>query len=428
MFPTKDMLALFQPTEPVPAHTVQFAPGKIMRTDGLPVDETLDAVAEMFHATSTDVETESHVESQDVAAQYAQRRQLHGLFHRTASISDLTDSLYNRFAHNPNSMAHWLPAVVAANSANTTNDNSTSNSAAHAPFLIPETTIWRLPHELAQYLRIEYPNTTPASRALFNEIISDVFDLKPDTTYFIKTGTFSCKFEFANAKCSEPDEMGGYFQVISNIAMSLGAGECIDLVVREYIEDAENNPTIYHGMPLRTEYRAFVDLDYCEPGSTNPAPRVLGITPYWHPSVMEKALALASSDVGADFGHINDDYHTYLEHKHDLMDKFHVHRDDVLDRLSALLPQLHKQGLRGQWSIDIMKNGDNFYLIDMALMCESALTEVLAVTEEYATVEPSVINSFDQELYIDYDQHTVTFDQDYPSGLFTTRSKNSIDQ
>ena len=407
MFPTKKMLALFQPTNPVPADLVQFAPGKLMRTDGLDVDKTLNDISQMFYATDTD----------SISDQFM-RRQYHGLFHRTASVSDLTEDLYKRFKLNPNSMAHWLPKVVAA--------NNTVTSAAPAPFLIPETTIWRLPIELAQYIRIPYEDTTPASRVLFNDIISTVFELKPDTTYFIKTGTFSCKFEFANARCSEPEEMGEYFQVIQNIAMSLGAGESVDLVVREYIEDTENNPTIYHGMPLRTEYRAFIDLDYCDPTTGEPEPRLLGITPYWHPSVMEKALALASSDVGAGFGHINDDYHTYREHKDSLMSKFHVHRDDVIARITALLPALRAQGLQGQWSVDIMKNGEDFYLIDMALMCESALSELLAVTDEYATVEPSIINNFANQLLIDYNEHNISFDQDYPTGVYSTRTASAL--
>ena len=407
MFPTKKMLALFQPTNPVPADLVQFAPGKLMRTDGLDVDKTLNDISQMFYATDTDSITDQYM-----------HRQYHGLFHRTASVSDLTEDLYARFKLNPNSMAHWLPKVVAANSAVT--------PTSPAPFLIPETTIWRLPIELAQYIRIPYEDTTSASRVLFNDIISTVFELKPDTTYFIKTGTFSCKFEFANARCSEPEEMGEYFQVIQNIAMSLGAGESVDLVVREYIEDTENNPTIYHGMPLRTEYRTFIDLDHCDPTTGEPEPRLLGITPYWHPSVMEKALALASSDVGAGFGHINDDYHTYREHKENLMSKFHVHRDDVIARITALLPALRAQGLRGQWSVDIMKNGEDFYLIDMALMCESALSELLAVTDEYATVEPSIINNFANQLLIDYDEHDISFDQDYPTGVYSTRTANAL--
>ena len=108
------------------------------------------------------------------------------------------------------------------------------------------------------------------------------------------------------------------------------------------------------------------------------------------------------------------------------MSKFHVHRDDVIARITALLPALRAQGLQGQWSVDIMKNGEDFYLIDMALMCESALSELLAVTDEYATVEPSIINNFANQLLIDYDEHNISFDQDYPTGVYSTRTASAL--
>ena len=50
-------------------------------------------------------------------------------------------------------------------------------------------------------------------------------------------------------------------------------------VVREFIDDKENNPTIYNGLPLHTEYRVFVDFDKEE---------IIGISPYWHPEVMKE--------------------------------------------------------------------------------------------------------------------------------------------
>src|SRR5699024_10274877 len=73
MFPTKKMLALFQPTNPVPADLMQFSPGKLMRTDGLDVDKTLNDISQMFYATDTASITDQYM-----------HRQYHGLFHRTA--------------------------------------------------------------------------------------------------------------------------------------------------------------------------------------------------------------------------------------------------------------------------------------------------------------------------------------------------------
>src|SRR5699024_553362 len=116
----------------------------------------------------------------------------------------------------------------------------------------------------------------------------------------------------------------------------------------------------------------------------------------------------------------------YREHKDSLILKFHIHRDDVIARITALLPALRAQGLQGQWSVDIMKNGEDFYLIDMALMCESALSELLAVTDEYATVKPSIINTFANQLLIDYIEHNNSFDQHYPTDMYSNRTASAI--
>lgn len=47
----------------------------------------------------------------------------------------------------------------------------------------------------------------------------------------------------------------------------------------------------------------------------------------------------------------------------------------VRQKLSELLKG--HSDLVGQWSIDIMQNGDDFYIIDMALADSSALTEYM---------------------------------------------------
>ena len=46
--------------------------------------------------------------------------------------------------------------------------------------------------------------------------------------------------------------------------------------------------------------------------------------------------------------------------------------EKVKENLKRMLPEI---GLTGQWSMDIMQNGNDFYLIDMALAENSALKE-----------------------------------------------------
>lgn len=296
-------------------------PGFIARTDGFNVDEMVE-----------------FLETQPEQA---------GMLSRLLSVSDLTMKTYKRFGDNPNSLYNWIDAVEKALDKSDTELKS------------PVTKVFRLPIELAQFIRLEYQDTSQHDKDLFNQIIFDAFDLEDDKTYFIKTGTFSSKFQFANAKCSKPREMGEYFQVINNFAMMVGAGHTIDLVVREYIEDVENNPTIYNGMPLRTEFRAFVDCDKDE---------IIGIVPYWHPIVMKRALSAGLADS------IQQDYQTYLRHEDKLNREYNDNIARVRKEIQNILPNLK---LTGQYSVDIMKNGDDLYVIDLDLMSESALTELL---------------------------------------------------
>lgn len=329
-YPSKNDLSMFVKLFQAPITKQAIRPGFLARTDGFDVDGMVAMLeSQIKHATGRN------------------KQQLEGLLSRTLSVSDLTPKLYKRFANNPNSLLNWIDAVRHALNVSPTT------------LKMPETKAIRLPIELAQFIRIEYHETSQHDKDLFNQIIFDSFELEDDKTYFIKTGTFSSKFQFANAKCSEPREMGEYFQVINNFAMEVGAGHTVDLVVREYIDDVEGNPTIYNGMPLRTEFRAFVDCDKDE---------IIGVVPYWHPIVMKRALSQGLS------ASIQQDYQTYLKHEDKLRTEYNAHLHHVKNELATILPNLD---LKGQYSIDIMKNGEDFYVIDLALMSESALTELL---------------------------------------------------
>lgn len=356
------------------ADAPMFAPGYLLRSDGLPVDETLAGLRER---------------ALDPKTSQTARQQLHALHQRTASVSDLTENLYAAMAAEHNSIMSWFPALASA-----VHDADTS-------FELPATSIWRAPIEIAQYLRLSYEQTNQTSREQVNAIVADA--LRLDTRldehgrtrdYFLKTGTFSSKFEFANARCGEAHEAGEYFHVIGNLAMAVGAGCTVDLCAREYIEPEPGTPSIYHGMPLRTEMRAFVDLG--APDDEAGTPQLLGITPYWHPSVMTRALALAERE--PDFGHIRGDYDTYRAHEPALRAEFDAALDDVAAELEALLEPMRAAGMRGAWSVDVMLTGDRRHIIDMSLMATSALTELLTVTDEYTFASPAQISALADEL------------------------------
>ena len=398
----KSLHALFnavlnkQPDDPTQHNRVMFAPNALSRTEGLPVDNTLAHVLQTYHQNPND--------------------QTHALFHRTASISEIEPRIYQYFADNPNSIANWLVPLVQA------------HAELDQPVLrIPRTQIMRLDEPLAQFTRMLYQDTNEISKKTFNAYLEETLDLPDDA--FIKTGTFSGKFQFNNCHCKEPDEMGEYFQAITNYAQMVGAGESIDIAVRDYITDHNpHRPTIYGGMPLRCEYRFFVDFgavsdatvaefaaNHPEPltdtaikhmfsldntdNTPLPDPRVLGVTHYWHPRVMRAHQhRLAQDEDYARFAAVADTAGLYNEasifssFEPQLRQDFDTHVEPVTTALEALLPHMQVAGFRGAWSVDIMCNTESdgstsYYLVDMALACESALINELYTVDEMRMVD-----------------------------------------
>lgn len=66
------------------------------------------------------------------------------------------------------------------------------------------------------------------------------------------------------------------------------------------------------------------------------------------------------------------DYVIYSAHEATLMSRYNENKDKIVEGVSKLLSNC---ALKGQWSIDIMQNGNDFWLIDMARASESALSE-----------------------------------------------------
>lgn len=141
-------------------------------------------------------------------------------------------------------------------------------------------------------------------------------------------------------------------------------------VVRKFIPDKENNPCIYKGMPLHTEYRVFVDFD---------KKSVIGIHPYWESDTMKKRFA-ENRD-----GHDIHDYVVYQAHEDILMDRYNYNKDKIIAETQKLIQYV--QGLAGQWSIDIMQNNDKFWLIDMALAKDSAFYDCVPENLKNPTIE-----------------------------------------
>lgn len=139
-----------------------------------------------------------------------------------------------------------------------------------------------------------------------------------------------------------------------------GISTTTEWVVREYIQPPAGTPEIYYGLPLRPEYRIFIDFDTDE---------ILGISPYWEPNMMKKRFGHAEDSGNPDKVH---DYIIYCAMEEELMKQYMENKDTVIQKLRDMLPRI---SLTGQWSLDVMQNGSDFYIIDMALAENSALNE-----------------------------------------------------
>lgn len=275
-------------------------------------------------------------------------------FRQGLDILDLDGITYEMIGTNPNSMGHWLPELVSAN---------TNKSF----FKIPNTTIAKVPITLLQLTRNDYGSLTQTTKDIVNKWAIKTFGLDENKDYFIKTGTYSNKFDFRNCRVNDPKEVmeiGEYLLYIHFAALQMasplnrpcvyGVSTTNEWVVREYIPDKENNPCIYKGLPLHTEYRVFIDCD---------TDTILGIRPYWEPETMKKRF-----DEHRD-GHDEHDAIIYRAHEEKLMSRYHENKNLILSKVQELLYDLN---LSGQWSLDIMQNDDEFWLIDMALAENSA--------------------------------------------------------
>ena len=293
--------------------------------------------------------------------------QAYHIFRQGLDILDVDQIIYNIIGTNQNSMGYWLPRIAEA-------------VKLQDFFKIPNTKSIKVPLPMLQLTRLEYESLTQTTKEIVDEFCEDIFELDRTKSYFIKTGTFSSKYDFRNAKvtgANEVKELGEYLLFIHYQACMMasplnnvsvyGVSTTNEWVVREFIEDKENNPCIYKGLPLHTEYRVFVDFD---------SRKVIGINPYWDPKVMKKHFEEAAENGDMDAMH---DYMIYSMHQETLTKRYEENFDKIISHMDKLLQDV--TGLSGQWSVDVMQNGEDFWLIDMAWAQNSALRECIPENE-----------------------------------------------
>ena len=300
---------------------------------------------------------------------------LYGVFRQGLDIQDLDPVIYAILGMNKNTMGYWLPRIIRA-------------IKLQNFFKVPKTTIIKVPLPILQLTRLSYETLNRTTLDIVDRFCKRIFCLDDRKEYFIKTGTYSSKFDFRNAVVrgeKEVRELGEYLIFIQNYACMMagplvkpctyGVSTTNEWVVREFISDIDEpkNPCIYNGLPLHTEYRLFVDFDTKE---------IIGMNPYWDPDVMKQRFG---HEADADTPHQKHDYIVYLAHEDRLMSRYHKNKDQVREAINRLIQDV--DDIQGQWSIDVMQNGEDFWLIDMASAELSALKECIPAGKLKSTEE-----------------------------------------
>lgn len=170
---------------------------------------------------------------------------------------------------------------------------------------------------------------------------------------FVKNGTFSNKYCFRDCKVQRnAHELACSIININYDALLVGAGGISELVIREFIEFNHGlTPTIYQGMPLRTEFRVFYDFD---------KRKVLYSVNYWDYDYCHEAIS-------RDFT----DKIIYESHWPHLKQSFEKRKEDVELMISDSMEDVEMTGI---WSVDVMWSDEEeeYYLIDMAIAARSA--------------------------------------------------------
>lgn len=243
---------------------------------------------------------------------------------------------YEDEINNPNNFSYWYPKVK---------DCGIKMSKA-----------WIFKFNFEEWKTIEAmeeKESREKALVILKEKIEGNKEIKRGKVYNIKNGAFSNKFD-ANDCFSNYYDIPRKFLNIQYAGMCRDADGTSEMIIREVIDyDLSIVPTIYSGLALRPEYRVFVDFDN---------DTTLYVVNYW--------------DYDYCYSHLNktdkiifDYMRSYLE------SEFENNKDRVIELIEKnLIPhnKKNRNKLSGIWSVDIMKAEEDYYLIDMAIGCQSA--------------------------------------------------------
>lgn len=247
---------------------------------------------------------------------------------------------------NLENMSFWLPKI------------QDSTTKIDSVLQVPVTKIVQLGYEEWVWLRSDN-YTDEQLKGFGDRLARSIEGFLDGKKLFMKTGIFSDKFCFFKTIVDEERQrIGNHFLDMYYNSMLVGAHNTSEVVFREFLESKVNVPMIYMGMPLHTEFRVFYDFD---------KGKAVGVSNYWHPEVMEKGL------------YNEKDSSNYRIAKDKIVTEYNELKMIVVAEVEKFMKGC--DGLQGAWSVDVMKNGDDYWLIDMARMERSALLDVMEEIE-----------------------------------------------
>lgn len=257
------------------------------------------------------------------------------------SLDEMKIESYEESKLTKENASYWFPLI----------DNSTTKG--DSSLLVPETKIVQLDFEHWDLLTTDKANMDITEK-LNIYLKRKLGNFRKGETLFLKTGIFSNKFEFSQTQCNvERTNLGQNLKDMYYFSMVVGAYKTTEAVFRENILSKEDVPEIYDGMPLHTEFRVFYDFDNKE---------LVGVSNYWNPELM------TSKSLG-------EDYEEYKKAKGKIVCEYENDKFKVAEEVMKFMAGV--SGFQGKWSVDIMKNGNDYWLIDMSRMEYSSLREVM---------------------------------------------------
>lgn len=256
----------------------------------------------------------------------------------------------NDLRTDPNNISKWLPAI-------------TPEEGEVRELRIPKTVIVQIPDEVCLSFFMERKGDRERIvQFVEKQVIPKVKSYGIYPNIFMKNGCFSNKYQFSDCTPGA-DEIQLALNLINMNYSSLcvDAGGITEVCLRELIpHNKKEVPCIYHGMPLRPEFRVFYDFDRHKP---------LYVVNYWDWDYCHDNICLDYTDKIV--------YETYYP---TLLDKYNQLKDSVVDMVSHDMKNISK--LSGVWSVDIMycepqenefnNRYNGFWLIDMAVGTRSA--------------------------------------------------------